>query len=545
MPIKTGWVDPPTAIGGLDHLGTQAPCILVYSQLLPGITNVTDRARYYSFYPWVIWSLERRFPKADYASFVERYRRADCLFTLIAERHARETDKDGERHGVAMVGRIKLTAALTALEGGTRLLLSRFTAQDSDTRYFKNPLGGLGQYYAGILTDLAILDSRSSKWINYSKERGRPIAESFDKAVDGDLFWRTCEGDAVTLKALDRLATFCPCYLTKSPREHQHLQTLFFSRPPYDEGDGPQRRSSLAMLLHLTEALRQFCPGEDLSQNVFRGGIYSGHLPTKIPWTLPPSLGKTRSLWAIYERGDLLSIAFQGQLGAALSAMELTDERFKTVEAFVRHYMSTETVRDYLIEGQGRTFGQSLEEFIRTGPALNDWQHADHEIQAADRIVERFGDKTFPKSELIAASTGCLVALAARDQTEPWDYNSVGWTDDVLADYPVNLVSFRRRVTAWLARPMGEVLAEVVQWALETHLRVALRKLRQTGQSSFRFRPTELGFEVVDVVPSPAHTIPRFNQAAQILRDIGMLNRKQGLTGLSALGRQQLESLRA
>jgi len=53
-------VKPPTAIGGLDHLGTQAPCVLIYSQLLPGITNVTDRARYYSLYPWLVWSFEQR-----------------------------------------------------------------------------------------------------------------------------------------------------------------------------------------------------------------------------------------------------------------------------------------------------------------------------------------------------------------------------------------------------------------------------------------------------------------------------------------------------
>ena len=44
------WVRPPEPIRGLDHLGVQAPCIALYGQLLPVITNVTDRARYYSFH---------------------------------------------------------------------------------------------------------------------------------------------------------------------------------------------------------------------------------------------------------------------------------------------------------------------------------------------------------------------------------------------------------------------------------------------------------------------------------------------------------------
>ena len=60
MNIHTAWVKPPRLIGGLDHLAVQAPCISIYGKLLPGITNVTDRARYYSFYPSIVWALEKK-----------------------------------------------------------------------------------------------------------------------------------------------------------------------------------------------------------------------------------------------------------------------------------------------------------------------------------------------------------------------------------------------------------------------------------------------------------------------------------------------------
>ena len=80
MDITTSWVKPPNAIGGLDHLAVQAPCISLYGKMLPGITNVTDRARYYSFYPWVIWSLEKN--GHHYSdTFIDLFRKADCLFT--------------------------------------------------------------------------------------------------------------------------------------------------------------------------------------------------------------------------------------------------------------------------------------------------------------------------------------------------------------------------------------------------------------------------------------------------------------------------------
>jgi hypothetical protein len=62
-------------------------------------------------------------------------------------------------------------------------------------------------------------------------------------------------------------------------------------------------------------------------------------------------------------------------------------------------------------------------------------------------------------------------------------------------------------------------------WCLNTHLRVALRKLNQTGRSTFHMRPSERGLEVVGEIPPPAKTTPRFDQAVQILRDIGALTR--------------------
>jgi hypothetical protein len=39
--------------GGLDPLGLQAPSIRLYQALVPGISNVTLRTRYYGFYPWL------------------------------------------------------------------------------------------------------------------------------------------------------------------------------------------------------------------------------------------------------------------------------------------------------------------------------------------------------------------------------------------------------------------------------------------------------------------------------------------------------------
>jgi hypothetical protein len=216
MNIDTSWVAPSQTIGGLDHLGTQAPCVLIYSQLLPGITNVTDRARYYSFYPWLIWSFDQRYDKRDDIRFIEFFRRADCLFTLLSERHSRKTDKVNERHGAAMVGRVQLTQALDRLENNNDLNLTEYTSQDSSLRYFKNPMGGLAQYYAGTLSNLKLMDSSDKPWIKYTKQIGAPLAQKVNMNIKSDLFWKVVESGNVTCDDLDALCDLCPCSLTHS-----------------------------------------------------------------------------------------------------------------------------------------------------------------------------------------------------------------------------------------------------------------------------------------------------------------------------------------
>src|SRR3546814_9816613 len=39
---------------GLDPLGLQATSIRIYQSLVPNITNITNRLRYYAYFPWLI-----------------------------------------------------------------------------------------------------------------------------------------------------------------------------------------------------------------------------------------------------------------------------------------------------------------------------------------------------------------------------------------------------------------------------------------------------------------------------------------------------------
>ena len=214
MAATTAWLKAPFCTKGLDPLGVQAPCIHIYGQLMPGITNVTNRARYFSFYPWLLWKYDQLGRERTYTEVSKWIRRADILFTMIGVRHRRSfANDDPVKHDAALIGVDTLVPIVADLGGHDTVRLSvHATTEKGSARYFMNPLGGLGQYYLGNLAELGIM-GRNGTIPGYTPLLGTAIAEAFDAGVDGRRFIDVLDGDVVTAAQLDELAEFCPCQL--------------------------------------------------------------------------------------------------------------------------------------------------------------------------------------------------------------------------------------------------------------------------------------------------------------------------------------------
>jgi hypothetical protein len=68
---------------GLDPLGMQRPIEVIYQSLLPGISTITLRLRYYSFYPWLLEVYSKSNPSTDMEEFRKFQRKAEALLALI------------------------------------------------------------------------------------------------------------------------------------------------------------------------------------------------------------------------------------------------------------------------------------------------------------------------------------------------------------------------------------------------------------------------------------------------------------------------------
>lgn len=543
----TAWVAHPPSAQGLDHLGTQAPCISLYSRLLPGITNVTDRARYYSLYPWLIWKFDQCFNKASPKDFETFYRRADCLLTLVAERHARCVEETGARHGAAMIGRLTLLPALDRLEAGEPLRLSTYatTNDEPGTRYFKNRLGGLGQYYLGTFVDLGLLLGDPRSWIRYTRERGEVIAKNVDEIIPADLFLKTIQEDVVSLRRLDNLVPCCFCHLKEGSAEHKFLTDLFFGRLGDEKGDGQQRRHSLVLLLSMVDAMARSGRGT-LDIDWVRGTLYGHSLGSGRPWRIPPALLPTAQAWATYVRNDLLSIATQTAFFSSLFILSKCGRRFDTAEAFGSWLSGRPAIRKLEKVVGGTTFGEALRLAKRSAPPQEDWDSDRHEFQQAFDCMALFSEieNEASAAAAIGVAVRTLVLLAARIDADVPEHDASLLADEFLRGYPINLPSFRRHaLNGWQSLSVPSLIGWLAKdWGINAHLRIALRKLRNNPHATFRLRPTDQGLIVEDEIPPPVPTNPRLRQGIQIVRDLGCIEHGSPdvVPALTPLGRNLL-----
>ena len=540
---RTGWVVPPPPIRGLDHLGVQAPCIALYGQLLPGITNVTDRARYYSFYPWLLWSFEQRYADRSKDSFCRVLRRAECLIALVAAYHETVLGEDEKDHGAATIGRIKLRSLGASAAEGVVTNIDQYAEFDGESRYFKNRLGGLGQYYFGPLRDLKIVDYVDNNRQNppgYDRHRGAALARAFDEVVPGNRFFEVLEDGRVGEAELSDLIAFCPCSLKQNEVERNLLLDIFLARTDEWKNDGGlERRASLALLLDLVHQHRD-SPDVWL-EGLLRGASYSRALVDGTDWLVEEAWRRTRDGWGVYARNEILSVALQGLFWAQLRMVEDLGGQVQTT-AEAANLLRRAITDEFGAEWAGLTVGGAVERVRKSLPALDDWAAPEHEIRRMWTLeaLAREGEST---ADVARESLMLLLSLLARGLRD-YPYQEFELDPAYFSPSDVHLVTLRRWASEWEVWPFEDWVAWLGRrWCIERHLHVALRKLRGENRDTFRVRPLDGTFAVVEV-PPVVFTTPRVTRAEQILRDLGLLVAKEDWYELSDAGQAALEECR-
>jgi hypothetical protein len=554
--IETGWVKPPHQIGGLDHLGVQAPCIQVYSQLLPGITNVTDRARYYSFYPWLITRFEREGWRSE-EEILLMLRRAECLLTMISLQHEHIVQDGTDDHRAAMVGSDALYKAIDRLHLGERVKISDYSSLDAGSdRYFANPAGGLGQYYFGALKNLSLLSGDTVGGVEVVKETGAVLAEAVDQYVMGDQFIQVLTDDIVDEAIINELSSFCPCKVKQSSEEVKMLTGLMREGwsalntevvASANELHASEFRSrTLAYMCILADSASAYNKSFNLDR--FRGLIYTACDTSGNAVKAPDKLNNIIDYWKVYQRNELLSVAMQGLFFAILRSAELSGKQVKDTKSLSNWFWNESVGKEVLSDFSEKSDLSTnwLLNVSNNLPTINNWNDEYHEIQCMFRLSKFTTKQGASNSEVVQVvkdSIFIIAALLFRDENKV-DYDNAHFPERYLEYYPVNLSSVRSDWEGVLSKmDINTAFSSFTKdRCLDAHLRVAMRKLRQQGQNTFRFEPREIGL-IIKSIPGAANTTPRFKQATRILLDLGLLVKDGLLTKPSQSGYDFIEQV--
>lgn len=173
-------------ITGLDPLSLQTTSEASYSTMLPGITNLTNRLRYYGFYCWL---LNFYFKKEKKGNSTEQYkfiRRAELMVAILMQ---------SERKEVSQITGSNFASNLINSQKETYYDLAEGADKDGDkVVYWKYSSGAFGQYYYGAIRALSLVIATTNVdgdvVYNVSqphlrqKVSGIELADAFDESLN-------------------------------------------------------------------------------------------------------------------------------------------------------------------------------------------------------------------------------------------------------------------------------------------------------------------------------------------------------------------------
>jgi len=174
------WAENKGFMTGRDPLGVQNSSVATYAGLLPGMTNVTQRLRYYGFYLWLLCEYDE-WKKSETEQTLEfQYnfiRRAELAIAyMMVNKYPNERGIIGSDFANRNINTIQNSGFYDLAVGADK---NKKTVKGSV--YWDYTSGALGQYFAGSLVSLHLVEMNYRFFKPCNK--GKSLAEAYKKSV--------------------------------------------------------------------------------------------------------------------------------------------------------------------------------------------------------------------------------------------------------------------------------------------------------------------------------------------------------------------------
>jgi hypothetical protein len=545
MTAFPGWTRLGTGVAphrGVAPLGLEPVGRWFVDRLMPGINNITEHVRYYSFFSWALWTFLQqaqeghlRRTNQDQARWLVRMENILRFATLYAD--WRDQSKTWGLIGVERAGKLDLPWADpdAMLDVGEKLAATAFVPAA-----YRASFAALG--CAEIIGDHA----------NLTAGTGGALAEAFHHQVltaenaDAERALLLSTADRIPMRVLHRLADAVRIrpVATTDPEQPLLADLLFRIRHPRQNpetrGTDENRARSIALLMDVLRAA-----DAPLRTGDYHAVFASGHLPGGHPYSPPPGLQNAWVLWRGYQEREFQRVALYGFLHAAV--LEIREQERQrghrssasVVGALVDAARAAAVVQDWL----GRpisewTVGEAQDALLdRLDPTGADFAHSLEGLSSRVIAAEDTGEIVAGSLLLFLLATATAERAAAGQPT--WIRRLHERGDSQRLSLALAIEDVERR------RPLP--LPEFTRWLLETYVLaqtfgVAMQKLAE-GRFRFFLAVGDDGYEVVRApTDGRLYYPPRIASAFQMLSELGLLEPQPGGTvGLSAPGHDWLD----
>ena len=497
---------------GLDPLGMQNSSVNLYQRLLPGISNVTLRMRYYGLYAWLSRTYALSKPSNDPEDWKRFVRRAEALYALVAY-HARNES------GVAGI----LWAGKTYEDSVSETIDFAVAADPgSKSAYLQQAWGAYGAAYGSQLFAIGIFwESPNHAIPVLSKTVGDRLARVFAEELGelAELFGEVIARGVVTRDELDRLSTVVPSNIGLTGDERALYQEILLTPHDSEDRDAVSRRLSLLLVLSVAGLIGRAPDAEEV-----RWILYAEQDQQGRPLTISdPELQAQRQRWWVYHANDLCHVALETLLKFALDTVGAIPTGLplnSLIPLCVERMLED-------VDTIPATWGDLLES---VQPAAN--AYADEDEQAewslCAAIMKNAGrtDPTECPPETAWQATLLLGVLhrRVRDENHPVGAELTKFTSEAFQ----TLLTETRFLDAHAEESIERMLARLIEHrVVRRHLWVAARKF-QHGDYTFLIESDDGRIRLREK-DGPVFTNPRLGPAITFLKDIHLVG-DQGLT---------------
>jgi hypothetical protein len=512
---------------GLDPLGLQAFPIELYQKLIPGLTNITVRPRYYSFYTWLCWVNAQRddLRISDPTEWRRFIRRSEVIMTL-SSLHA-GLDNGYGMPGVEWAREFSLDDDVVDI----RQAADPEYYEDEKTRYIKALQGVFGQAYKPVLQNAlgALTQADEHEVPIPSVGIGDDLAHAFQANVGktAETFLDCVGTGRVSRNEMKIIGqSFHPLSILPDSDEWRLLTDILLSGAGGNDSDASSRMLSMQFFLKVANQVDTFPSAWD-----FRWTAYSGYTPNGEVFDCPQELSSQVARWQAYQASDLLQLAIG-------SMFQLCVDRIPNEGAEEKaHIMQIcQDMEKSIAPGTAKITWAQFRDNLKPAANASSLAIPFSEASLAAEVHSSTGtNKKLDSFSGAIAGIRLVAILEKRLREESWPAKTVF---QELTSNRRSLKDVVGLLEMYCDRPVFEVLYALIrEFVIKGHLTEAYRKL--IGQNRFTFY-----FQIENgrlIQPAPEivlnFTTPRLNTTLNFLWDLQLV----GKEGITAHGKSFLE----